>query len=56
MTSESEERFVEDIDADPVDIINKMLATIDCENSRCFKEEDKTKIHTAICQKVGFWK
>jgi hypothetical protein len=56
MTSESEERFVEDIDADPVDTINKMLATIDCENSQCFKEEDKTKIHTAILKRSDFWK
>jgi hypothetical protein len=55
MTTESERAFIRDIDNDPTGTINRMLTTIDCANSECFKEEDKTKIHSAI-QKIGFAK
>jgi tetratricopeptide (TPR) repeat protein len=53
MTEESERAFVDDIDRDPEGTINKMLATIDCANSKCTDEEDKHNIHTAI-QTIGF--
>jgi hypothetical protein len=54
MTAESERAFVNDIDNDPTGALNKMLATIDCAHSQCFKEEDREKIHNAIIQKIGF--
>jgi tetratricopeptide (TPR) repeat protein len=54
MTSESEDAFVKDIENDPIGAVNKMLATIDCANSHCFREEDKMRIHTAVRESIGF--
>jgi tetratricopeptide (TPR) repeat protein len=54
MTAESEFAFVFDIDTNPKGTINKMLSAIDCSNSQCEKEEDKTKIDIAIKEKIGF--
>jgi tetratricopeptide (TPR) repeat protein len=54
MTPESEDCFVKDMDTDPLRMIKKMLATINCESSECFKVEDKNQIHNAIKQTMGF--
>jgi hypothetical protein len=53
MTPESERAFMNDIDTNPTVEISKMLGTIDCANSECFKEEDKTGIHSAV--KKNHW-
>jgi hypothetical protein len=54
MTPESESCFVTDMDADPTKMINRMLATIDCEKIECCKIEDKNQIHDAIKSTIGF--
>jgi tetratricopeptide (TPR) repeat protein len=54
MPKQIEENFVKDIDADPTECINNMLATISCEHSECFKPEDKEQIHHAIRTTIGF--
>jgi hypothetical protein len=54
LSSASIEQFIADVDADPIHIINKMLATIDTSRSECFKSDDRERIHYAVRQTVGF--
>jgi tetratricopeptide (TPR) repeat protein len=55
MTAESERAFVDDMDQDPVQAMDKMLATIDCANSECSKKEDQDQIHKAVRENnIGF--
>jgi tetratricopeptide (TPR) repeat protein len=55
MTTQSESSFVKDMDESAV-CINKMLTTINCERSECFKVEDRLQIHDAVKRTVGFSK
>ncbi len=45
---------IEDLDKDPVNIINKMFAMMDTSKSYCYKEEDRERIHEAIRRTIGF--
>ncbi len=54
MSPASTEQFIADVDADPVHVIDKMLATIDTSRSECYKAEDRERIHDAIRRTVGF--
>ncbi len=54
MSPASIEQFVADVDADPANVTNKMLATIDTARSECSKAEDRERIHDAIRRTVGF--
>ncbi len=54
MSAGSAEQFIVDVNADPKNVMNKMLATIDTSKSECFKTEDKERIHEAIRRTVGF--
>lgn len=54
MTKTSESQFVEDIDTNTEGVINRMLATINCQNSQCGNPNDKEQIHKAIRQVIGF--
>jgi hypothetical protein len=46
--------FFKELEEDEEKTIDKMLATINARNSKCFKPEDKEKIFAAIERTVGF--
>jgi tetratricopeptide (TPR) repeat protein len=54
MSSASEEAFINDVESNPTDAINSMIAKIHCDRSKCSEENDQVQIHTAIMQTVGF--
>mmetsp|Transcript_3622 Transcript_3622/g.3985 ORF Transcript_3622/g.3985 Transcript_3622/m.3985 type:complete len:545 (+) Transcript_3622:41-1675(+) len=54
MSPASIEQFIADVDADPVNVMDKMLSTIDTEKSDCSEKADKERIHDAIERTVGF--
>jgi tetratricopeptide (TPR) repeat protein len=54
MSNEEQRRFVRSIALDTSGTINKMLATIDVEQSTCYKEEDLEQIKSVVRETVGF--
>jgi tetratricopeptide (TPR) repeat protein len=54
MSSENEEAFIKDVESNPTNAINSMIAKIHCDRIECLLENDKVQIHTAIVQSVGF--
>ena len=54
MSAASVEQFIADVDADPGNVIDKMLATIDTSRAQCSRAEDRERIHEAIRRSVGF--
>ncbi len=49
----SKEAFLKDIISEPVNSVNKMLATIDVAKSECFKPEDRERIFEIVRREVG---
>ena len=43
LSSESENQFIRDIDKDPTEVINKMLATIDCSVATRTRTNEETR-------------
>ncbi len=54
ISAASVEQFIADVDADPSNVIDKMLTTIDTSKSRCSQVEDQERIHEAIRRSIGF--
>ncbi len=54
MSPASMDGFIADVDTDPQNAINDMLATIDTSKSECGRVEDEEKIHDAIQRTIGF--
>ncbi len=55
MTENTTEQFLDDM-KDPIEEIDKMLATIDVANSKCFNPTETVLIHECVRREVGYTK
>jgi len=54
MSESQQQQFLEDMANDGQNAIDKMLSTIDAENSECYYPQDRDRIFEAVRQSVGF--
>ena len=54
MSEADQKQFIEDMEGDPQEVLQKMIASIDAKRSECFKPADKDRIFDAIKKTVGF--